>query len=201
MLDDLDFLSEMDKLFGRAAAKPAVKKPFAKPVAKPAEPEYWHPTSVELHIGNWQCTCGQCGSLPPRLFLRETRGRFQRLLPISRPGQYGQLPRISIETEPEILQACEACFDSSSQQADLFPEELPQHLFKRSETRRLLDLVENQRAALGKLNTQFDESLYEPFDKPHSVDFEVGSRTSHYEFNRNSGPFGPELPHCTHEDL
>jgi hypothetical protein len=29
----------------------------------------------------------------------------------------------------------------------------------------------------------------------------VGSRTSHYEFNRNSGPFGPELPHCTHEDL
>lgn len=206
--DVLDFMSEMDSLFGKAAAKAA--KPKAQKVkqsfpAKPAEPEYWQPVAVVLRTHQWQCKCGCSGFDRPGLYLEERFGQRTRYRAIGLANHYAGLPRRKELDEPSLLDICEHCFHVESdpfapQQLQFaFPEDLAPfvqavgHVLSREEK------IERIREMRNGIDTSFDTSLYDDCTFPHLVQFErKNGKTSDYEFNVVDGDFGPELPHCRH---
>jgi hypothetical protein len=205
MLEDVNFLAEMDALFGKSSTR-IKPKPVPKPTPKPLEPEYWQPQELQLHLGAWQCSCGACGTERPRLFLLEQKGKFARLRAVESRTQANTLPRSLVVDEPVQIDACETCFDSSpigDPQLLLFAENIPLDEFRRSELRRLLDLADEQRNALKNmrrgLTVDYDAELTPECNFPHTVDFDLGSHKSRHHFNQVTSDLGPVLPHYEKE--
>lgn len=203
----LDFMSEMDSLFGKKAKAKAPAKPKQTFPAKPEEPQYWQPVAMVLRTHQWQCQCGCSGYDRPGLYLEERFGKNTRLRAIGLANHYANLPRRTEQEEPSLLDVCEHCFNADNdpfapQQMQFpFPEDLAPFkqavatVFSREER------IERIREIREGIDVSFDTSLYDDCTFPHLVQFaRKNGETSDYHFNVNVSEFGPELPHCIHED-
>lgn len=146
MTNTLDFLSEMDELFGKSPSKPKAAKPKTSFPAKPEAPSYWQPVAIVLATATWQCSCGNHGHDRPRTLLRETFGRQSRLREIHGSKCFAHLPREIEHLPPTEINECEACFSISPigepQLEFAFPADL--EIFRRALTSTVIDALERE---------------------------------------------------------